>query len=86
LTKRGSLWPIAAPTLALIGIFFLPGKRRRSWITLAVLMLTLLGAFTALTACGGGFGMGTSATSYTITVTGTSGSVQQSTTVQLTVE
>jgi hypothetical protein len=74
------------PTLALIGIFFLPGKRRWSLISLAVLMLTSLGAFAALTACGGGFGMGASATGYTITVTGTSGSVQQSTTVQLTVE
>jgi len=72
--------------LGVIGIFFLPGEKRRRWTTLAVLAIASLCAFSALTACGGGFGLGASASSYTITVTGTSGSVQQSTTVQLTVE
>ena len=86
LTRRASPWPLAVPALAVIGIFFLPGRKRRRWITLAVLAIASLGAFSALTACGGGFGLGASATSYTVTVTGTSGSVQQSTTVQLTVE
>jgi hypothetical protein len=88
LTNGGSPWPLAAPALAVIGMFFLPGKKRRRWITLAVLALASLGAFSALTACGGGFGfrMGTAATNYSITITGTSGSAQQSTTVQLTVE
>jgi N-acetylneuraminic acid mutarotase len=88
LTNRGSPWPLAAPALAVIGMFVLPGRTRRRWITLAVLAFASLGAFSALTACGGGFGfrMGAAATNYTITVTGSSGSVQQSTTVQLTVE
>jgi hypothetical protein len=86
LTNRGSPWPLAAPALAVIGMFFLPGKKRRRWITLAVLMLVSLGAFSALTACGGGFGMIAPAASYNITVTGTSGAIQQTTTVQLTVQ
>ena len=58
-------------------------------ITLGLLLFASMGAFTALTGCGGGFGMGTAtsaAMNYNITVIGTSGSVQQSTTVQLTVE
>jgi hypothetical protein len=86
MARRPSPWPLAGPLLALIGFCFLPGRRRRRWITLFVLLLTSLGAFSALTSCGGGFGQGASATSYTITVTGSSGSAQQSTTVQLTVE
>jgi len=87
-TRNGSMWPLAAPALALIGLFFLPGRRYRRWITLA-LLLASLGTFTALTGCGGGFGTTAStpaATNYNITVTGSSGSEQQSTTVQLTVE
>jgi N-acetylneuraminic acid mutarotase len=86
LTTKDSKWPLTASALSLIGMFFLPGKRRRRWITLTVLLLASLGAFTALTACGGGFGFTSSATSYTITITGSSGSVQQTTTVPLTVE
>jgi hypothetical protein len=76
------------PALALVGFFFLPGKRRRRWISMALLLIASLGASTALTACGGGFGLVTAApaTSYNITVTGTSGSVVQTTTVQLTIE
>jgi hypothetical protein len=50
------------------------------------LAVVSLGAFSVLTACGGGFGLAAPPQSYTIIVTGTSGSVQQSTTVQLTVE
>jgi hypothetical protein len=86
LTDRGSPWPLAAPALAVIGIFFLPDKKRRRRITLAVLAFASLGALSALTACGGGFGMIAPAATYNITITGTGGSVQQSTTVQLTVE
>jgi hypothetical protein len=90
---KSSSWPLAGPlvvpALAVIGFFFLPGKKRRRWITLAVLAIASLGAFSALTACGGGFGLvlpESGAGTYTLTITGTSGSVQQSTTVQLTVE
>jgi hypothetical protein len=50
------------------------------------LAVASLGAFAALTACGGGFGLTGPAQTYTVTVTGTSGAEQQTTTVQLTVE
>jgi hypothetical protein len=63
-----------------------PGRRRRRWITLALLLFASLGAFTALTACGGGFGYTPPPQSYSITVTGTSGTEVQTTTVQLTVQ
>jgi hypothetical protein len=87
--RKSSPWPLAVPALAVIGVLFLPGKKRRRWITLAVLAIASLGAFSALTACGGGFGLvlpQSKAATYTLTITGTSGSVQQSTTVELTVE
>jgi hypothetical protein len=88
-TPKSSPWRLAVPALAVIGLFFLPGKKRRRWITLAVLAIASLGAFSTLTACGGGFGLAvheSGAGTYTLTITGTSGSVQQSTAVQLTVE
>ena len=88
-TNRSSGWPLAAPALALIGLFFVPGKHRRRWITLGVLLFASLTALTALSGCGGGFGLvsgGPASTHYTITVTGTSGETQQTTTVQLTVQ
>jgi hypothetical protein len=86
LARPNSAWPLAAPALAVIGLCLVPGKRRRRWITLAVLLIASLGAFTALTACGGGFGYTAPSQSYTITVTGTSGTDEQTTTVQLTVQ
>ncbi len=84
--KRGPAWPFATSALALIGLCLVPGRRCRRWIAMAVLLLASLGAFTALTACGGGFGLTTPSQSYTITVTGTSGTDVQTTTVQLTVQ
>jgi hypothetical protein len=83
---RGSTWPFATSALALIGLCLVPGRRRRRWITLALLLFASLGAFTALTACGGGFGYTPPPQSYSITVTGTSGTEVQTTTVQLTVQ
>jgi sugar lactone lactonase YvrE len=86
---KASPWPLAAPALGLIGLFIVPGKRRRRWITLGVLLFASLGVITALSGCGGGFGLGNVTpppASYTITVTGTSGSSVQTTTVQLTVQ
>jgi ABC-type glycerol-3-phosphate transport system substrate-binding protein len=53
---------------------------------MALLLIASLGAFTVLTSCGGGFGLTAPPQSYTITVTGTSGTEVQTTTVQLTVE
>jgi hypothetical protein len=81
-----SPWPLAAPALALLSLFFLPGKKRRRWITLAVMLIASAGAFAALTGCGGGFALTNPAHTYTVTVTGTSGANVQSTTVQLTVQ
>jgi hypothetical protein len=80
-------WPLAMPALAALGLFFLPGKRRRRWITMTVLLLASFGAVTAMTGCGGGFSIPmTPAQTYTVTITAASGTVQQTTTVQLTVE
>jgi len=80
-------WPLAAPALAALALFFVPGKRRRRWITMAVLLLTSFGAVTAMTGCGGGFAIPKAPTqTYTVTVTATSGAIQQTTTVQLTVQ
>jgi sugar lactone lactonase YvrE len=83
---HGSSWPFATSALAVIGLCLVPGRRRRRWITPALLLIASLSAFTALTACGGGFGYATPPHSYTITVTGTSGTDVQTTTVQLTVQ
>jgi N-acetylneuraminic acid mutarotase len=81
-----SAWPLATSALALMSLFFLPGKRRGRWITYAVFVVGSLGAFTALSGCGGGFGSIQPSQTYTVTVTGTSGTTQQTTTVQITVQ
>jgi uncharacterized repeat protein (TIGR01451 family) len=83
--SMGSGWPIAASILPLLGLLFGVRKLRRRGVTLAVLLIASLGALTALTGCGGGFGLTTS-TSYSVTVTGSSGAIQQTTTVQLIVK
>jgi titin len=85
-SSHNSTWPFATSALALIGLCLVPGRRHRRWITMALLLIASLGAFTGLTACGGGFGLTAAPQSYTITVTGTSGTEVQTTTVQLTVE
>lgn len=82
----GSFWPLAAPILSLIGLFLVPGKRRRRLITLGVLLLASCCALTALSGCGGGFSLARSPQSFTVTVTGTSGALVQTTTVQLTIQ
>lgn len=62
-------------------------RRGRMWRLGATLLCSLLtlGA-AALTGCGGGYYSQAPAQTYTITVTGTSGSTQHSTTVTLTVQ
>jgi sugar lactone lactonase YvrE len=85
-TARNSAWPLAAPVLAAVGLFFIPGKRRRRWITLGTLLLASLGTLTALSGCGGGFSFVQPSQTYTLTITGASGDDTHSTTVQLTVQ
>ena len=79
-----SRWALAG-AIPLFGLLAVGRQRRRRWMIFAVLLFASLGAVTAITGCGGGFGL-RSATSYTITVTGTSGAEQQTATVQLTVQ
>jgi sugar lactone lactonase YvrE len=79
-------WRLATPVLAAV-FFLVPFSRVRKWRGLLCLALAVI-ALTSLTGCGAGFGLpqpsGTPITS-TITVTGTSGSLTQSTTVQITI-
>ena len=82
---RTSLWPVAGSVLAMVGILFLPRRRRHQWLTLCILFFSSLGALT-LSGCGGGFASRSSAKTYTIAVVGASGNIQQTTTVQLTIE
>jgi hypothetical protein len=49
-------------------------------------MVALLGVAAAAVGCGGGFALPSNAKTYTIVVTGTSGSISHSTTVTLTVQ
>ncbi|HEV2327092.1 MAG TPA: Ig-like domain-containing protein, partial [Terracidiphilus sp.] len=77
-------------------LFFWIPKKRRSWLTMFVL-LVFLGSMAGM-ACGGGGGSGgggggggggnpgTTAGTYTVTVTGTSGTLNHTTTVTLTVQ
>jgi hypothetical protein len=81
-------WPFAVSMLSLAGLFLTTRRARRRWVRLAVFALACLGGATAFTGCNGGFFVGSQTTpqNYTVTVTGTSGALQQTTTVQLTVE
>jgi trimeric autotransporter adhesin len=89
--SRGSRWPIIPSSLALACCGAWAGFRRRHRERLSryfalVLFLASLGAATfGLMGCGAGFAQ-IKPTTYTITVTGTSGESTASTTVQLTVE
>jgi len=74
------------PALALLSWFVVPRKARRRWLTLGLLLLVSLGAIPALSGCSGGFNLIPPPKIYTVTITGTIGTVQQTTTVQLTVE
>jgi hypothetical protein len=81
-------WPFAISMLSLAGLFLTTRRARRRWVRLAVFALACLGGATAFTGCNGGFFVGSQTTpqNYTVTVTGNSGALQQTTTVQLTVE
>jgi FG-GAP-like repeat len=85
-----SRWYATGATLAMLILFGIPARRRR-WCGLLG-MLVLLGLVAAgVASCGGSGGGGNSGSpgtttgSYTVTVTGMSGSITQTTTVNLTV-
>jgi hypothetical protein len=73
--------------LPLLGSRKLRGKLRQlpGGVISVVLALALLGGVAATTSCGGGY-FGGPPQQYTITVTGTSGTLSHSTTVMLTVK
>jgi len=86
-------WPIpGGATLAVVLLMAVP--RRRCWNRWLVLVLLLADIVAGLSACGSHTSKSTctaylpptTAGTYTITVTGTSGSIMQTTTVTLTVQ
>jgi hypothetical protein len=88
-TARRGEWPLAAPVLSLIGLVFISGKRRRRWLALAILLVASLGGISVLSGCSGSLKLTNNVPppqTYTLTVTGTSGSDTHSTTVQFTVQ
>ncbi len=82
-SSTNSPWPLATPVLALVGLFFIPAKRRKRWASLAVMMVVSLSALTALSGCGAP--ALPPAKSYNVTITATIGTVQQTCTVKLAV-
>ena len=89
--RRVPWYPAGGAALVCLLLFGIPGRRRRWRATLA--MVALLAALACgMLACGGGtstcntFNPGTTAGTYTITVTGTSGSTTATGTVTLTVQ
>ena len=91
-SNHGSQVPLegaatALPALALLGWLFVPRRQRQRWIILGLLLLASLGGVSALAGCaGGGLNMTPPAKTYAVTVTASIGTVQQTTTVKLTVE
>ena len=85
------LWPFTAPVFAAALLLFpskrfRPGKKGRGVFMNLVCIIALFGLAVSTIGCGGGFALPSSAKTYTITVTGTSGSDTHSTTVTLTVQ
>ena len=80
---RARRWLLITPAL---GLVLLPFRRRGKQYRLKLLvLLALLGIAVSMVACGGGSAL-TQSHTYTLQVTGTSGAIQQTTTVQLTVQ
>ena len=85
------VWPFSAPSPLLLGILVpLYGIRRsrrgRRHRALLLIALTSLGMAVAISGCGGGGFFDQAPQTYPITVTATSGALQHSTTINLTVE
>jgi sugar lactone lactonase YvrE len=85
-------WPFTASPVfaALLLLFpgkrFRPGEKGRETFTGFACIVALLGISVSMIGCGAGFALPSSAKTYTIIVTGTSGSDTHSTTVTLTVQ
>jgi len=87
LQENATRWPVPVGLVS-TALLVLPFRRRRRAFTSLACLLLLLGVGAALSACGGGFALPETkpaSATYTITVTGTSGSLQHSTSVQITV-
>lgn len=80
----GLAWPGILLTIPGILAMVAIGRRRKRLFMILLFLLGSFGAITTLSGCGGGFGI--ASRTYSITVTGTSGSEQQTTTIQLTVK
>jgi hypothetical protein len=83
-------WPLAVPALSFFGLMFTSGKRRCGWLSLAVLLFVSMCTVLALSGCGGSSSGLSNITpppaTYTLIVTGTSGTDTHSSTVQLSVQ
>jgi hypothetical protein len=76
-------WSSTKPMLALVGFLFLFARKRRRPVLYCLLAFASLAGLASLSGCGGS---SPTAANYTITVTATSGSVVQTSTVVLTVQ
>ena len=87
----GLFWPSTGGAVLALVLFFGIPARRRVWRSLLALLF-FVGVLGALSGCGGGSSSsgggsgGTTAGTYTITVTGTMGTITQTTVVSLTVQ
>jgi hypothetical protein len=84
---RTAPWSANAPVLAVLGFSFLTLRRPRRWAG-SLLALLLIAIVTAVSGCssGGSGSSGPQASTSLLTITGTSGSASQTTTVNLTIE
>jgi len=80
-----SLWHLQIPSLAFLCLFYVPRKLRRKALTALVLTVVTAAAIGGITGCSGGFNVSNPRT-INVTVTGTSGSLHQTTTVLVTVQ